>query len=312
MSKKEMIQGKGSGTLKGIIVGKESPRKGNEYVEGVDKKQNKYRKMRLMVKTSKNNLVVLDFFGGVRDYVYAYNSKEKITKKIAWDKRNDELPSGFTFINPPEYDLVGEIHKNYKDGDSVKIKFTPTFSTYETNDGKIKQQVKFLGKNIERIEPINFDSENFEEEVNFTQDIVIREITEDTAEKKLYISAYVILYGNKFEPAEFVLDTERDADFTKNMKGLKFGDSIKIYGTIQNRVITEEKQEKTGWGDQPQSAYDIIRYLEIRGALGETLQKKLYKEDDFEKIEDGITAEQKKALVKEVKDEEGLPFKLDE
>ncbi len=312
MSKKEMIQGKGSGTLKGIIVGKESPRKGNEYVEGIDKKQNKYRKIKLMVKTSRNNMVVVDFFGGIRDYVYAYSNKEKKSKKISWDKRKEELPSGFIFINPPEYDLVEEVYKNYKDGDSVEIKFTPTFSTYKTDDGKTKQQVKFLGKNIKRIEPINFNDESFKEEANFTQDIIIREITEDTAENKLYISAYVILYGNKFEPAEFVLDTERDVDFTKNMKGLKFGDSIKIYGTIQNRVVTEEKEEKTGWGNQPQTAYDIVRYLEIIGALGETLQKKLYKEDDFEKIEDGITAEQKKALVKEVKDEEGLPFKLDE
>jgi hypothetical protein len=317
-----LVQGKGYGTLRGIIVGKDSPRKGFEYEEKPDKNGKKYRKMKLQIKTSENNIITTELFGGVRDEVYAYNSKTKESKKIAWAKRNDKLPDGFTFINPVEFDLVKDVHENYKDGDSVFVKIEPQFSTYEGQDGKVKQQVKFAVKNIYKAtEPVNFAAENFVEEAKFVQDIVIRDVSEDTKEKKLYVSAYVILYGGKFEPAEFIVDTEVNAKFAKNIKALKFGDSIRVNGVIQNRALTTEVEEDDGWGTKARTAINIFKALEITGADGDSLQKKLYKEEDFVKNDtestfNGTGDVAKKVLEQLEKEQtEGsseLPFDLDE
>jgi hypothetical protein len=314
----ELIQGKGYGTLRGVIVGKDSPRKNFEYSEATDKNSNKYRKMKLQIKTSPDNIITTELFGGARDYVYAYNSKTKTSKKIAWANRNDKLPDGFAFINPVEFDLVKDVHENYKDGDSVFVKIEPQFSTYEAQDGTTRQQVKFAVKNIYKTtEPVNFSAENFEEEAKFVQDIVIRDVSEDTKEKKLFISAYVILYGGKFEPADFIVDTEKNAKFAKNMKALKFGDSIRVNGLIQNRALTEEIEEDDGWGTKARTTTQIFKALEITGADGDSLEKKKYKEEDFvkneaEEIMAGKGDKVNKVLEELEKENNELPFDLDE
>jgi single-stranded DNA-binding protein len=317
-----LVQSKGYCTFRGIIAGKDNPRKGYGYEEGTDKNQKKYRKIRFMVKTSPDNMVPVELFGGIRDDVYAYNSKSKETKKIAWAKRNDKLPDGFAFINPVEFDLVQDLKENYKDGDSIFIKGEPQFSTYEDNQNKIKLQVKYIIKNVYKTtEPVDFTSDKFEEDSKFVQDIVIRDITEDTKEKKLFVSAYIILYGGKFEPADFIVDTEKNSKFAKNMKGLKFGDSIKVNGIIQNRALTEDVEEDTGWGTKARAATNVYRALEITGADGDTLEKKKYKEEDFVKNESEATfngtGDAAKKVLEQLEKEQAegtddLPFNLDD
>ena len=323
MAETKLVQGKGYGTLRGIIVGKTAPRKNFEFEEKLDKNGKKYRKMKLMVKTSENNVITTELFGGVRDEVYAYNNKLKQSKKIPWARKDDKLPEGFAFINPIEFDLVKEVHESYQDGDSVFVKIEPQFSTYEDQQGVTKQQVKFIVKNIYKAtEPINLTAEKFEEEAKFVQDVVIRDVSEDIKEKKLFISAYINLYGGKFEPADFIVETVKDPQFAKNMKGLKFGDVVKINGIIQNRMLTEDVEvENKGWGTKAKVGTTPYKCLEITGADGDTLQKKLYKEEDFvknevEEIMAGKGDKVNKVLEELEKDQaegnDSLPFDLDE
>lgn len=318
-----LIQHKGNFQLRGIITGKdpETARKGNGYKEGKIEKGinagNPYRAIRFLVKTSPDNIIPVELFGQPRKQAVWYSRKEKKSIKIDWAKRFNQPPDGYELILP-EYDLVKKIDDDFKDGDSVFINGEFRFSTYKDQQGNVRPQTQYIIRSIyHTTNPVDFESENFKEQNTFEQEIVIQDIMEDSKVKKLFVSAYVIGYGGTFNPAMFEINTETaDATFIRNMKSLKFGDQIKVNGYIHNRALTEEVCDNDGWGQKVKSVTNYYRALEIVGAFGDTLQKKLYKEEDFI-VNDSTstmegTSQEAQKLSEIINDSnEELPFDLD-
>jgi hypothetical protein len=284
----KLIPCEGSSQLRGIIVGKDNPRKGNGFTEGKTKDQVPYRSIRFLAKTNLDNIVSVELFGQVQEKAYLWSKKAKDTKPVVWAKRFDKAPDGYELILPT-YDLAKKISDDFKDGMSVVVVGETKFSEY-TPDGSTTAQLqnKFEIKRIfEATTPIDFTSDKFEEECYFIQEIVIREIVEVASENKLDVYAYVLESRGKkkapvVQPALFEINTATaDKDFVRNIKALKFGDFIKVNGKILCKAVTEEVVENDGWGKKEKVAVTYHKAMEITGAFGETLEKKKYIEEDL-------------------------------
>lgn len=264
--------------LTGIIAGKDNPKKSNGYKEGViengDYKGNKYRSIRFMLKTSDSNVIPVEVFGTTKENVVFYNEKLKKSVKVNWEQRHTAKYDGYELMLP-EYDLAEIINNEFKDGDSVTIKGKIRYQIYED-----KLQIKFIiGKIYKCTEPLDFTSENFKEKCYFNQEIIVESVEEDKKENKVFVNAYHIEYGDRINFCSFEVDPLHvTPTFIKNIKGLKFGDFIKVSGVIHSRVIYTEVNGD--WGR------DVIKEnkkcLEIDKCYQETFVAKKYIKKDFE------------------------------
>ncbi len=324
----KLIACKGSFQLRGIVVGKDNPRKNNGFTEGKTKDQVPYRSIRFLVKTNTDNIVPVELFGQVQERAYLYNRKTKESKPVTWAKRFEKASEGYELILPT-YDLIKKIDEDFKDGMSIVIVGETMFSEYTPVNSSVAQlQTRYSIKSIyESTAPVDFSDEKFEEECYFIQEVVIREIEEIAVDKKLNVYAYVLENRGKkkppvIQPALFEINTATaDIAFVRNMKALKFGDFIKVNGKIHCRATTEEVDENDGWGKKEKVATSYHKAMEITGAYGETLEKKKYTEEDLvisnvDATFDGTGDAAKKVLEQLEKEQaEGndeLPFDLDE
>lgn len=301
--------------VRGIISGKDDPRKGFGFITGktkpTDGKEPKeYKSNRFFVKSSPNNQAVVEVFGQQQPEAYFYSRKAKQTKKVDWNKRFSTKLDGYEIILS-DYDKAEKIDKEFKDGDSVVVTGKIVHSEYENpNTGKKQLQSKFtIGSIYAATEPIDFNSSDFKEDAIFEEEIIINEVVEDKEAGKLYVYAYVINYGDVFVPCSYEIDITRNPKFANKFKTLKFGDFINVGGIINNRVITEEVAEEDEWGEQVRTAKTYEKSLQIIGCKAESLEKKKFTEDDIMSVNDsGLDSGE---FNPEANDDDDLPFALD-
>lgn len=262
--------------VRGIINGLKTERKGYGFMEGKTGSGNLYRSLRFNVKTSETNNLTVEMFGQVQKEACFYNKKTRITTKVDWAKRNTAKIKGSELI-APDYDNAKTINDTYKDGDGIVIIGEIQFSEYEG-----KQQTKYVIKQIYAVtETVDFTAKDFVEESMFEHEIIINDVFE--VDKKLFINAYAINYGDKFQSAIFELTQSADPKFVANIKKLKYGTFLKVNGIVNNRAIVSEVAEASadGWGEIMRKVTTYQNSLEIVGAFGETLQAGLYKESEI-------------------------------
>lgn len=286
--KGNLVQGKGSEKFRGVVAGKDTPKKGFGYVDSPAKAakdgnpaKNPYRSLKFFLSTSNDNKPVIEIIGSPKEFAYAYSKKERKSMKIEWAKRNNKLPGDYELILP-EYDLAEKLNKELKDGSEVVIVGEPKYSVYENpKSGVSEEQISNTIKYVYPVtEPINFNAEGFKEESTFAQDIVVRDFSEDTKIGKGYLFCYIVGYAGKFNTATFEINiTTMDQSFYRNLKSLKFGDSIRVNGIVHNRQL--KKEVSTGWGTSEDVNDGFKKCFEITGADGASLIKKRYKELDF-------------------------------
>jgi hypothetical protein len=304
----ELIQTKGTFKLRGQINGKDHPSKANGYKEDVLKSGNmagkKFRSIRFNLKTSSCNTIPIELFGMEKDFAYFYNKKSKATKKVDWVKRQMKPPEGFELITP-EFDLVKTIHETYKDDDNITIVGDLDFTSYVDKSNVKKYQTKYIIKYIyPSQELLDFDKEDFVETNTFDQTITVIDTEEDKTENKIFINAYIIKYGEKFEMTTFEINTKTcHPDFAKLMKKLSFGDTLLVRGIIHNRIIEEEVNGMYG----REIIKDYTKCLEILNVDGTSIELKKYKEEDFV-IQEEPTIDWSKVEANET--ETVLPFDL--
>jgi hypothetical protein len=323
----KLVQSKGSFQIRGIIVGinPETAIKNNGYIEGKTKEKNvPYRSIRFRVKTSDENIITTELFGQIMEKVYVYNKSEKKTLPCDWDDRKN-LPEGYEIIanninnkKMVAFDAVKVINDTFNDGDSVVITGEIQFSTYKNNStGDTVLQKKYVIKNMfSSTEAVDFDKEGFEEENTFTQEIVIRDTEKNRADGKLYVYAYVIEYGGKFNPAIFEVDLGEYEDVSNYLGKIKFGGFIKVSGTINNRTasVVEDDEEVIGKKAPKRTSNSFQTLLKITGAYPKSYEAGKYSQDDFDNALDTTEASNslknlEKALGLE--EEEELPFDLE-
>src|SRR5690606_24665805 len=107
--------------------------------------------------------------------------------------------------------------------------------------------------------------DNFKEDNYFEQEIVVKDVEYNKEDKKLYVNSYVIYYGDKFETANFVIDTETHNKLANSFKKrCKFGTWIKVKGRIWNKVVEEEASSvdiEDDWGSEETPMDVITKYI---------------------------------------------------
>jgi hypothetical protein len=336
LSKKEfkLQQTKGQFKLVGQVVGLTRE---NAYREGIiENGQNEgkqYRSIRFGVKTSPTNQINVELFGMERDFIYPYNTKEKKSIQIPFNER-DNLPPSYHIIGVNcslkkdekgklvreslvEYDAVKYIYDHLNDGDSVYISGELQFGTYENQKGETVNQTRYVIKTINlQNQPVNFEDEQFAEVASFEQEIVVTDTTLDKETKKVFVNAYVIGYGDKFEPAQFVVDGNTLPKLATNVaKKFKFGDFVKVAGKCLNcveLVETNDQLEDEWGGEKPKGFNSAIKNytteLRITYVDPDTYEPKKYKESDFVKDEPAVTFEEDDDLDKLFGNTEKNPF----
>lgn len=336
MSKKELVQTKGSVKFLGQVVGLQNE---NTYRSGVTKNGEgvPYLTASLTVKTSSNNVVYnLEHFGqiieGKKVKVYSNKGGEKQTLEIDFNDRKN-LPEGFTpfgfgtLRTSFEKDAKGKpIQKNYfsydgvevvkdmlKDGESVWVngEFNP--NTYMSN-GEQKTSVKYTMNSIGYLkEDVDFESEKFIETSSFEQEMVVIDVNVDKETKKAYVTGRLIRYNKSYDDIVFVVDGNDQQEFAKNfISKVKPFDLIKTEGRIINGTVLEEVEpEKVAidWGGETQETFarknftkNRIQEFRITNVTVHT--PKFYKEDDFEVSQDPFNDNTDKS-----EENDGDPFK---
>jgi hypothetical protein len=308
----KLIQTKTNFMIRGTIEGKDNPANNNGYREGIIEKGKcagqEFRSIKFKVKTSNDNIIPVELFGMELKDAWFYNRKLKKTLKVDWSKRNIPGKNGYELI-VPAYDLVDQINKEFKDGDVVRIVGELQPNTYTDQTGTERHTVRYIIKSVKPSKgEVDFDSSDFKEINQFNQECVINEVEFDNTENKVFISAYVIGYNEKFDLMSFELDmTKAHPLFLKTLKSMKFGDFIKFKGTIHFRVIEQEVDGEFG----KDTISDIKKCLEITGADGTSYIKGLYKESDFVKEDINASTINWDEIAKTTNKEEELPFNLD-
>lgn len=333
-------QTKGKFKIEGKVVGITNE---NSYREGFTKSDKPYKSLQFFVQASPTNRVKVEMFGMERDEVVFYNSKERKSTRVAWDKRNTEI-SGSKILGSNlylegegekktrvvlvEFDAIDYILEHIKDGDSVRIGGSIDFGQYEDAEGKVKNTVKFPIGSIAKIADIDFEAEGFKEVASFEQEIVVNDTMVDTETKKLLISAYAINYnkeGNEAVGADFIVNGETYPKLANNMsKRLGFGDFIKVYGLIKNETIQVEVEaedvevdEEDDWGGDEEIAStfennyinEYINELQVISVDSGSYEKAKYTEDDFSsEDEDAFNGDDEDFGDEEDIDDEDLPF----
>lgn len=282
----KLQQTKSSFRIRGVIQGKDNPTRRNGYREGVVKNGasagKPYRSIRFLVQTAPDNKIPVEMFGMVRDTANWYNRQLQDNKKVPWEQRYNEPPAGYELIKP-EFDQIQEINENFKDGDSVVVVGEIRFSTYEGQDGNIRQQKTYSIKNIyESTEDVDFENENFIEDNEFGLDIIVNDVMKVPQDEKTVISFYTVDYRGDFYPGQGeILHSNVSNGFLRNISRMKFGDFMRVNGIIHNRVIEEEIEIDDDWGTQESTAQQFYNALEITGVDPTTIMKKMYSQEDF-------------------------------
>ena len=330
---KKITQTKSFFRLHGIIMNKDTVNsKGKKgFTEGKTKNNDNYRALKFMVKTSSSNMVPVEMFGMPRDKVYLYNKKlpkGSNTKSVAWKDRNKDIKD-YELIKP-EFDSTLEYEEKFKDGEFVCVVGKIEFSTYYDERRKeTVEQTKYIMTNIYEVDATkkstDLNSEDFEEDSVFEQEIIIDESIEMRDEEKLVVNAKVIGYKTT-APAVFEISLVENAKLARNIRKLKAGDFLKVSGIINNRAVkeaVESNEDEWGNGKEVKSITKYIKCLEINRAYPDTLEKKKYTMEELASIGKADEAkkinESKKTLENLEKledddnnDNDDLPFGLDE
>lgn len=314
----ELKQTKGFANFKGIIGGLDKIKDGTAD-EKLYKEDEKIKKMKFTIKTSDDNMHFLELIqfkmGKAMEYAYISRKNEETGKfewqKIAWEKRNEPMTDGWRIIgidvkavgdekrkSMVAYDAIDYIKDNFNDGDSVFI--GAEISHSEGND---QLYTNFsVKKMFATKDPIDFESEDFEEISEFDETVVFKTSYPD--ENGLAVLAYSIDYKGDTSQVQFLVKNEDKevADYIE--KELNLGDSVKVAGIINNRaeyeyvdVGDEEEQEeeniigrKTNSQKRQKRQERHIksqeRNLQITSLDVGSIEKGLYKEEDLEFVVD--------------------------
>ena len=296
---------KGVFTFRGIVTGTD---KDSFYKETKTKTTEKpFRAVSFGVEYDKNKRDFISLNGMEKETVFfskseTVNGKRKTDlEKVKWADRNTFKKEGFSLIGVNlglektkegdkevnkketlvEFDACKRIGESLKDGQSVFVKGSIDYSSY---DGKhytkfVPQQISLCSKDVD------FEGENFEPNNFFTQTIVIMGVKKDENCKdkaRFIVSGKVIGYSS-IEDVEFVTYNERLA---KNLRGLKPYTAITVFGDISvSTSVDEVEEEDDGWGESNKMERNnapFTREMIITGADKDSIDTELYSEEAVE------------------------------
>jgi len=289
-----------------------------------------YRALRFGVKTSETNTINVEMFDFEPEEVFMWNSDKKKKDKAykgdrvpfaEWEENQEQLrEDGYAVLQTriglsygedgkivskglPAYVASKEIFEKLDNGDSVVVEGEIRYSYFEDREGKQKEKKTYTIKKIFRLKDIDFEDAKFEEITYFEQEMVFIDAMIEAKEGKAYVTARTIDYGKNIHDTQMEIvfkDEEGNVDAPMKKladafaKKIKFGDLLKVYGNVLNRVIVEEVEGEEeeedvsallGGKSKPKHAQGFISRtyisaMQIEGV--EAWDKKVYTEEDFE------------------------------
>lgn len=301
------------GTVKGTT-------KNNFFEEKTTKSGKPMNLVKFGVQVSEDSTVYLDLNGMARDSVYFYKRPEEKggkgeVKEVAWANRKTFNEEGFELIGLrlglekvinekgqevndnktyTEYDACEKILETLMEDDSVFVRGNIEYSSFTNAKGDMIRGTKFVPAQISgTAKPIDFTEEDFEVTSDFQQVIVItgtRKDDSDPEDVKGIVEAKIVNYST-IEDAEFVC---RNQKLFKTLKTkIKPFTALKVWGDINNKVLTEEVEEDDAWGSKnsfTQVQRTFIRELVITGADPDTIDTETYSEKAIEEAMSIINA----------------------
>jgi hypothetical protein len=305
-------QTRGSFQVIGKVLG---TAKDSFYTEKLTKTDKPWRAVNFGVQFNDNATVYLGLNGMEKENVVFSKKSEEAGKKsetvkVAWKERFKfkENPAnkdyqligvnvGVTKVKDAkgndvndkkhlvEYDACKEIADNLKDNQTVFVRGTIDYSTYNN-----KYMTKFVPSQVSLAKDIDFSAEDFVPMADFTQFIVFTGITPNEDKTKATLAAKIVNFET-VEDAEFVItDMNLAKVFNKNLKPYT---GIKVWGNIAVEKDTEEVEATDCWGtknDMEKINAPTIRELVITGADPETIDTKTYTEDAIDKAIEKVKA----------------------
>lgn len=292
----KLQQTKGSFKLSGVVVG---ITKENSYIED-EKDGRTYRIVKFGVKTSPTNIINVELYGSVQDFVYPYSSTEKKSQKLPFKDRHNEMDDTYHIIGVNvtsegsekatyvEYDAVKAIHQGFNDGDSVFVTGELKPNSFISTSGDLVSNFKYSIKSITFKEKVvDFEDPKFKETASFDQEIVITDTHLDKSTNKVIVNGYAIGYADSFKQVQYVIHNDKNEKLGSNFLKLKFGDYIKVLGICINAPTNVEVDE---WGSEIPTGYKTggkyVSELRITAVDRDkdgisVFKKRKYKEDDF-------------------------------
>ena len=201
------------------------------------------------------------------------------------------------------YDAWEYLKENLEDGMSVFVKGNIEYSSYKDNQsGDVRKSRKFvLNAIFATNEPIDFESEKFEERAVFNQDVIVLgwEPIEGSKET-VYLNAGIVGYNNyevvQFETISKVADTLK--------KNLRKYHAVTVNGVISSEggaVEIPAEQDDDGWGTKDtvgvQRKPTVAKIL-VTGATPASVDTETYSEklvDSWIKYCDDLKASKEKS-----------------
>lgn len=297
-------QTKGFFQVKGMVTGTE---KDKFYKETKTKTDKPFRTINFGLKTDSNSTTYINLTGMEQDKVYfakteTVDGKKKTdTVDVAWKDRFKFAKERYKMIGVnvgvtkkkdakgndvndkkvlTPYDACKEIGDNLKDDQSVFVKGTIEYSSYESN-GQKKRGTKFIPSQVSLMQDINFEDEKFVPMADFVQVIVFMGI-DKRDDGKGVVSAKIVGYSS-IEDAEFIIENPDLASlFRKNLKPYY---ALKVMGKIVTVENASEVETTDMWGEtnsMTKTDSPIVRELVIVGADPATIEKETYNQDKID------------------------------
>lgn len=295
-------QTKGQFKLAGIVSGTS---KDKFYVEEETKKGTPHRKVSFGLQTHKveNKInqvyVALDAYLFDNKKVFFYSKDEKKTTSVDWSNRTKFKEEGYKpiginigLLKKPndkgqlvndnqvkfDYDAVEYIAENLKDNDSVFVLGELEFNSYKDENGNTRSFTKAVPKQISLCKNDIEFTDGYEKTNGFNQTIVVKEIINDTENKRGLIVAYIIGYSS-ISTAEFVVKDKNL--FAQIQKKIKPYNAMKVNGYISGLVETEEADDDH-WGEADTTEVvsgGFKTELVITGVSASTIDTETYTEE---------------------------------
>ena len=337
----DLPQQRGQFQMRGVVSGVQ---RNNFYQEKKTKNGGNFRSVFFQCRTGKDGAPHnVSLNGMTRDKVYFSRREDKAkgitkdTKEVAFKDRNTFVcPEGYNLIGVHlgleqqaaadgktenvrktmvEYDACKYIAESIKDDESVFIKGSTEFSSYQG-----KHQVKFVPNQISLCKtPVDFDAQDFEETANWEQFMVFTGIQFDKELGEAIVSAKIVGY-NTIEDAVFYIDPNRSDKVKKLMQSMKNKlkpyTSFKASGYMKGVEKVEEVVEDDGWGESnamERQSSPVERKMYITGIDSSTFDTDTYTEEKMAEAQAKIVAnERAKADFGSKKKEDKPPFDADD